>query len=158
MPNKAAVLDGLVELVLADLPPLPATRSWRVAVRRRAHDLRRLLRDHPNTLPLFASRPAALPGSLERVEEVLRQLRRAGFGVHPALAALHSVVAYVVGHCAAWHGPRSDLATVDYGALDPARFPYVREAATMLAQHDVDREFELGLEALVSGLARHASG
>src|SRR5690349_8477694 len=66
--NKAALLDGVYELVLAELPPWKRSSSWRASLRTRAIDLRATLRAHPNTLPLFATRPAATPAAIAHLE------------------------------------------------------------------------------------------
>jgi len=38
--------------------------------------------------------------------------------------------------------------------LSEETFPRVREAARLLPTHDVEKEFELGLDAMLTGLAQ----
>src|SRR5258706_5684902 len=65
VPNKAAVLDGVFERVLAELPVLkPGRKSWRAVLKAQALALRDVLAAHPNALPLFATRPAVTEASL----------------------------------------------------------------------------------------------
>lgn len=40
----------------------------------------------------------------------------------------------------------------DHAQLSQEDFPRVREAARILREHDVEKEFELGLDAILSGL------
>jgi hypothetical protein len=114
-----------------------------------------VLRAHPHALPLFASRPAVTPASLEHVEAVLEVLRTAGFSATDALGALQTLLAFVVGHTIATDSPSPPDAQArpDYARLDPERFPRVRELAALLRGYDTEAEFELGLEAMLTGLA-----
>lgn len=155
VPNKAALLDGLFEKVLSELPAPKRSRSYREALRDRAHALRTTLRAHPNALPLFATRPAVTERALTQVELVLDLLTSAGFSMTQALNALGAVVAFVVGHTLACYGPRdADAGRADYARLEQARFPRVLEAAALLPTHDLEQEFSFGLDALLEGLAR----
>lgn len=151
--NKAAILDGIFEAVLAEIPPTKRTEHWPHDVRHRARALRRVLLSHPNVLPLFAARPAVTPASITHVEAALDVLRRAGFTATHALNALQVTVAFVVGHTIAAHGSgRSDAPVVDYERLSETEFPRVREMARQLERHDVEAEFEFGIDLLIAGL------
>lgn len=150
--NKAAILDGIFEAVLAELPQPRRSTSWEATLRERAVALRRVLAAHPNALPLFATRPAVTPASITTLEAVLAVLRDAGFDAEGALSAMHVLVAYVVGHTLATHA-RGEDAHPAYDRLAEARFPHVREAARLLADHDPEREFRFGLDAMLRGLA-----
>jgi len=158
--NKAAMLDGIFELVLAELEPAKPATSFELGLRERALALRAVLRAHPRALTLFASRPAVTPGSLAHVESVLDCLLDAGFGADDALSALHALVAYVVGHSLASYAEQGpdELAAVAYEELDRKRFPRVRAVARRLHLRDREREFEFGLELLLAGLAERLRG
>ena len=149
--NKAAVLDGIFETVLGELPDPKRSSSWQATLRERAFAFRAVLCAHPNALPIFGARPAVTPASIAHVETILAVLRRTGFSVHDALGALQVLVAFVVGHTVATCSS-PDEASVNYHTLDEATFPHVREVARVLDRHDVEREFELGLEAMLTGL------
>ena len=157
--NKAAILDGLFEAVLAELPPTRKSASWQEALRERALALRAVFRAHPNALPLFAARPAVTPASIAHVEGVLDVLHQAGFTPDQSLSALQVLAAFVVGHSlAAYAAHRPDEISVPvYEHLDEGSFPRVREIAILLASHDLDQEFELGLDAMLDGLALRLS-
>jgi AcrR family transcriptional regulator len=153
--DKAALLDGVFEAILAEMAPPRRTRHWRAALTDRALALRDVLRAHPHALPLFATRPAVTPASLVHVERVLAVLRAAGFGPRAALTAFQVVLALVVGHTLGAHGPSAGGAPPRpaYADLDPRAFPRVREAAPLLATIDPDRELAAGLRALLAGLS-----
>ena len=158
--NKAAILDGIFETVLTELPSAKRSASWQAALRDRARALRAVLRAHPNALPIFATRPAVTPASMAHVEQVLDILRTAGFSVADALSALQVLVAFVVSHTVAADSPRrpDEESHPAYDRLGDAQFPRVREAARHLARHDLDDEFEFGLDAMLSGLQVRLSG
>ncbi len=156
--NKAAIFDGIFELVLAELPPPKRATTWPSALRDRARAFRAVLRRHPNALPIVATRPPVTPASFVQVEHVLGILRDAGFSAEDALAALHVLFTFVVGHTTAYYAPSRDEGPApDYAKLDAAAFARVREAASLLP-NDAEREFELGLDFMLAGLeARLAS-
>ncbi|NUP10668.1 MAG: TetR family transcriptional regulator [Polyangiaceae bacterium] len=152
--NKAAILDGIFETVLAELPPLSRSASWRTVLSQRARGLRLVLRAHPHALPIFATRPAATEASILHVEVVLDALMKGGFSAEDALSALQVTAAFVVGHTVAAYAPvRADeTSRAVYDHLSEERFPRVREVARILPRHDLEKEFELGLEAMIVGI------
>ena len=103
--SKAAILDGIFETILDELPAPEKTSSWREALRDRALGLRAVLMAHPKALPLFATRPAVTPASIAHLEAVFEVLRGAGFSAKDALGVLHVISAYVIGHTLAAFAP-----------------------------------------------------
>src|SRR5262245_26008166 len=77
--NKAAILDGIFESILEELPVAPRASSWRAILRERARSLRAVLGRHPNALPIVATRVAVTRVSLAYLETILALLRVAGF-------------------------------------------------------------------------------
>ena len=59
--NKAAVLDGVAEIVLAQLPVDNRDPDWAAQLRTVAHHFRQLALAHPNVVPLLVTRPLATP-------------------------------------------------------------------------------------------------
>lgn len=154
--NKAAMLDGIFEAVLAELPEPKRSSSWKTALQDRGRALRKVLANHPNALPLFATRPAVTPASIAHVESALEVLRSAGFEVKEALGAFQVLVAFVVGHTLATCSQQGAMGGVNesfpaYEKLDE-NFPRVKELAKVLPRYNVDTEFELGLESMLLGL------
>ena len=152
--NKAAILDGIFEIVLGQLPAAQPSASWQATLRARARALRAALRAHPNALPIFATRPAVTPAAIAHVEAVLDVLQRAGFSADEAISALQVLTAFVVGHSIATYAPRppDEASQPAYDRLDDQQFPRVREAARLLLTHDLEAELEFGLDALFAGL------
>lgn len=151
--NKPALLDGVFEAVLRGMVVPPASGRWPDDVRAFALAFRDALIRHPRALPLFASRPAVSEASLEVVDAALGVLVRAGLPIDEALLVFQSVVALVVGHCLAHYGPAEGVRGVDYGALDRARFPHLRDIGPALEAYGPEDELTVGLELVIAGLA-----
>src|ERR1700683_4873210 len=60
-PNKAALLDGVAETILAQLKVDPADPDWAAQLRAVAHHYRALALTHPKAVPLLVTRPLATP-------------------------------------------------------------------------------------------------
>ena len=90
-PSKAALLDGVVETVLAQLHVDPADPDWTGQLRAVARDYRILALAHPKVVPLIVTRPLATPlalrprGTLRPLEHLLALLTSAGFSGSDAL-------------------------------------------------------------------------
>ena len=95
--GKDQILDGLVDLVAAEIePPNPST-GWRNAVSQRAHNTRAGLRRHPWAVSLMASRTRPGPATLRLLETGIRCFREGGFSVLLAAHAVSAVDSYVHG-------------------------------------------------------------
>jgi AcrR family transcriptional regulator len=83
-PNKAALLDGVAETVLAQLHVDSADPDWAGQLRAVARRYRTLALAHPHAVPLIVTRPLATPpglrpaGTLRPLEDILALLTRAG--------------------------------------------------------------------------------
>jgi AcrR family transcriptional regulator len=73
-PSKAALLDGVTEIVLAQLTVNPADPDWAGQLRAAGRDFRRLALAHPRVVPLLVTRPLATPLGL-RPRGTLRHLK-----------------------------------------------------------------------------------
>jgi AcrR family transcriptional regulator len=163
VPNKAALLDGLVEWVLqhsATASVLADGQSWDRLLRRYAETLRTTLLAHPGVLPLLFSRPAVTPQTLKAVENGLRVLTEAGFALPRALDMINVLSIFVVGHAMAEAGtaelsrrggPGSAAALAQ---LDASDLPLVIEAARLTQDADDQSRYLFGLDALLYGFAR----
>lgn len=163
VPNKQALLDGLVERVFADaLPSVEDGSPWQTVLRAYAETLRMTLLRHPGVLPLVAGRPAVTPGTLYAVERALRTLRTAGFPLGQALDVINALSVFVVGHAAseAAVGPVNKTAgpgsTTDLARLDAAEFPLIAEAVRSGEGVDDAARFRFALDALLGGFAGYA--
>ncbi|MHA3021860.1 TetR/AcrR family transcriptional regulator [Mycobacterium sp. BMJ-28] len=166
VPNKAAVLDGVVELVFEQLSLDVAATDWIAALRKLGHDFRDLARSHPNVVPLLVTRPLATPlgmrppGILRHLEEVLALLAGAGFAGADALHVYRALFGFLYGHVLTElqeivERPEETDHVLRLGLhrLPIGQFPNIRDLAPTWASYDGLAELDRGLDILLSGLA-----
>jgi len=166
VPNKAAVLDGVAEMVFEQLS-LDTTRpDWAAALRHLAHDFRDLARAHPNVVPLLVTRPLATPlgmrpqGMLRQLEDVLALLTGVGFSGADAVLVYRALFGFLYGHVLTElqeviERPEEtdDVLRLGLYRLQISEFPRLRELAPTWAAYDGLAELDRGLDILLSGLA-----
>jgi AcrR family transcriptional regulator len=165
-PGKAALLDGVVEVVLAQLHVDAADPDWAAQLRGVARDYRALALEHPNVVPLLVTRPLATPlalrprGTLRPLEDVLALLTRAGFSGPDALHVYRAFFGFLNGHVLnelqeLVENPdeTDDLLRLGLYRLPIGEFPLLRSLAHALACYDGAAELERGLDILLTGLA-----
>ena len=90
LPSKQAVIDGIVDLVWAEVTLTGETRDWRKAVRRTARSAFTTLLRHP-----WANRIRATSGGPARmayIDASLGHLRRAGFTPEQAFRLVETAI------------------------------------------------------------------
>lgn len=156
VPNKAALLDGLVERVVTRATTdMPADAPWRDMLRGFAVSCRTELLRHPGLLPLAATRPVLTEPALDAVEAGAARLCRAGFTPHDALHVINIVGTFVMGHTLAEAGRTPGQDDPDTGALDgldPDRYPTFRAALDAGLGADHQERFDYALDAILGGL------
>ena len=165
-PNKAALLDGVAEIVLAQLKVNPADPDWATQLRAIARDYRRLALAHPHVVPLLVTRPLATPlalrppGTLRPLEGILALLTRAGFDGPDALHIYRALFGFLHGHVLnelqeLVENPdeTDDLLRLGLHRLPIGEFPLLRSLASVLASYDGAAELERGLDILLAGLS-----
>ena len=168
--NRAALLDGVTELVLNELAIFPDDKDWQTQLRRIAHDLRLLALRHPNVVPLLVTRPLPTPlglrplGTLRPLEQILSLLIDAGFAPEDALHVYRAYYGFLYGHILnelqeLIVDPEENEALLRLGLhrLPAKDFPRLRALAPVLADYDGEAELDQGISILLSGLAAHLS-
>jgi AcrR family transcriptional regulator len=95
--NKAAILDGIVDVVFAEIELPSDDVGWKEAMRRRALSAREALRRHPWATALMESRSTPGPANLRHHDAVLGILRSAGFSLELVAHAYSLLDAYIYG-------------------------------------------------------------
>jgi AcrR family transcriptional regulator len=163
--TKAELLDGVAELVLADLTVDNTDGDWAAQLRDFARQFRSLALSHPNVVPLLVTRPLATPialrpmGTLRPLEAILDLLNRAGFSTVNALHVYRSFYGFIQGHVlnelqelVENHEETDDLLRLGLHRLPLREFPRLRSLASVLAAYDGAAEMEQGLDMLLAGL------
>ncbi|WP_308364142.1 TetR family transcriptional regulator [Streptomyces sp. ISL-86] len=73
--NKDAILDGIVDLVVAEIALPDAGEHWKTAMRRRAISANEVMLRHPWACRLIMSRPNLGPAMVSYVDSTLGSLR-----------------------------------------------------------------------------------
>jgi AcrR family transcriptional regulator len=159
--NKDALLDGMVDIVFAEIE-LPSTDvEWRSAMRRRAGSTREALNRHTWAIGMMESRQPG-PANLRNHNAVMGCLREAGFSFEVAVHAYSVQDAYIYGFALqerdlGFETPQSagDAAhrrADTLGGLDD--YPYLAEIVAKLpgSGYDTAAEFAWGLDLILSGL------
>ena len=95
--NKDDILDGLLDLVVAEIDLPSGDVDWREAMRRRAVSAREVFARHPWASALIDSRETSGLGRIRYFDWVIGTLRRAGFSVELAIHAFSAIDSYVYG-------------------------------------------------------------
>ncbi len=170
--GKDELLDGVVELVLAELEvPTAAAGDWQDTLRRFGHAFRRLALAHPHVVPLLVTRPLATPlalrplGTLRPLEALLDLLVGTGFPPRAALHAYRLYMGFLHGHVLnelqeRVHNPdeTDDLLRLGLHHLPPREFPRLRSLAAELATYNGAEELDEGLDVVLGGLRRQIDG
>ncbi|MEU4576547.1 TetR/AcrR family transcriptional regulator [Nonomuraea sp. ATR24] len=162
VPNKDAILDGVVDAVFAAIElPRPGDGDWRAAIRARARSARAVLSRHSWALGLIDSRRSPGPATLRHHDAVLGVLREAGFSLPMAAHAVSLVDSYVGGFVLQEANlPLSTPAEMEDVAGDilehlPDGLPYLREMITdhaLRPGYDYAEEFGYGLDLILDAL------
>jgi AcrR family transcriptional regulator len=162
--NKDEIIDGIVDLVFAEIDlPVPGG-DWRSEMLRRANSARRVLANHPWATPLLQSRLNPGPATLRHHNAFIATLRAAGFSVELTAHAFALIDSYVFGFALSEnalpiHGPDSvaDTAASMMHFFDAEAYPALLEFTVkhiMRPDYDFGEEFEYGLDLILDGLAR----
>lgn len=161
--NKDEILDGLIDLVFAEIElPVPG-RDWRSELTKRAQSAREVLAQHRWAIGLLESRPTPGASNLRHHDAVIATLRTAGFSAEMTAHAYAVIDSYVYGFAlqeAALpfdKGPEG-VAEVADPILDETvatDYPHLVDMATtyyLQPDHSFGNEFQFGLDLILEGL------
>jgi AcrR family transcriptional regulator len=162
--NKDEVLDGIVDLVFAEIDLPVAGADWKSAMRRRAISVREALARHRWAIGLMESRRNPGPANLRHHDAVLGCLRAAGFDIAMAAHAYSLLDGYIYGFAltkmALPFKSSEEVGEVAKTMLEPFpldEYPNLLEILTehvMKPGYDYGDEFEYGLDVILDGLER----
>ena len=151
--TKDDILDAVANEIVASVDTtMFGTLDWADALRAWAYSYRAALAAHPNIVPYLARGPGRRPASLAIADAVYGALVKAGW---PPARATHvgALMRYFVAGSALGSFARG---FVEDPELYAAHYPHLTQAHRLAGhQRSVDDgAFELGLDALLLGLAR----
>jgi len=147
--NKDALVDGLAELLIGQVPETSPEQPWPEAVRTFAIGIRKAAVAHPAAIALIGMRPFRAEIALRPVGSLITRLHSAGLSPQAAVAAFRLVAVFSRGFALA---EISGFTLADASRPDMPRSEELAPFATALsAGHDV--AFHQALDVIISGIA-----
>ena len=160
--NKSEILDGIVDMVFAEIDLPPRSGDWQNEIRQGAASARQALRRHPWALGLLESRKSPGPATLRHHDTMIGTLRAAGFSVETTAHAYALIDSYVYGFALQeaalpFDGPETVTGVAEpiMGGFDEGEYPHLVEMATefiLAPGYDFGDEFEIGLDVILDAL------
>lgn len=160
VPNKDAILDGIVDLVAGEIELPDARGDWKEEMRRRAVSAHAVLMRHPWATMLIVSRVNVGPLMLRYVDATIACLRAAGFSWKRTNDAWNAIDSFVYGFTL--EKLSFPLRPEEYAVaaetflpqLPPGQYPFMRGMAeeVIAGRHDGMSELEFGLDLILDGL------
>jgi AcrR family transcriptional regulator len=165
LPNKDAILDGMVDAVFGEIELPSYDGDWRSAMRGRAISAREALVRHPWAIGLMDSRTNPGLETLRHHDAVIGCLRAGGFTIAGAAHAFSVLDSYIYGFAVqetsmpfeATGGDLDELAEAILEQMPRDLFPHLTE---MIVDHALKpgyayaEEFTIGLDLVLDGLER----
>jgi AcrR family transcriptional regulator len=164
--NKEAVLDGLVDVVMAEIEDAVADLDapeddWKAAMRRRVLTAREVLLRHPWAPSVFETRTGTSRAVARYFDGVLALMRRGGFSYELGHRALHALGSRALGFSQELFTPDSVEASEEAVAAMAEQVPHLAamvadasHGGAVLGWCDYQAEFEFGLDLILDGLER----
>lgn len=166
VPNKEAIIDGMVDTVFAEIALPPSDRDWRSAILVRCRSMRAVLARHPWAAPLMETRTTPGPATLRHHDAVLGCFRGAGFSLELTGHAYAVVDAFLYGFAlqeatlpATSGEDMAELAGSIAEQMPADLYPHLTEFTidhVLRPGYDFGREFDVGIELILDGLERTA--
>ncbi|CAM4232893.1 TetR/AcrR family transcriptional regulator C-terminal domain-containing protein [Nocardia ninae] len=164
--NKDELLDGMVDLLVAEIGPPETGLDWKPAVRQRILVARRTLQRHPWASRVIESRPAPTPAVLAYLDSMIGMFRAGGLSVDLTHHVMHALGSRAFGFTQELFdtAPSPDPQTQAAALPDmSSRYPHIAEIAARAAHDDQSVvgpgcddqfEFEFALDLLLDGFER----
>ena len=164
VPNKDAILDGMVDMIFEEISLPPTGLDWRSAMRQRAAAVRSVLLRHPWALPIMESRRTPGHATLAHHDAVLGCLRAGGLSLQLTAHAYAVLDSYIYGFIHTelnlpfqsseqTHEVAADI----FGSVPEGLYPHLTELTlqhVLKPGYAYSNEFEFGLELILDGLER----
>ncbi len=161
--NRDQIVDGIIDLVFAEIDLPSSDGDWKAAMRRRAISLRDVLLRHRWAIGLVESRKNGGPANLRHHDAVIGSLRAGGMDVEMTAHAYSLLDSYTYGFALTKmtlpFDTGEEIAEVAQGMLqsfDPNDYPHLVEMMGHALEpgYDYLDEFEYGLDVILDGLER----
>jgi AcrR family transcriptional regulator len=162
--NKDELLDGMIDVVFAEIGLPSAEVDWRTAMRERAVAARAALSRHPWAVGLMESRTTPGSATLRHHDAVLGILRAGGFSVELAAHAFSAMDSYIYGFALQETSlpfttteETAEVTQAIFAQFAGDQYPHLTELTVqhvLQPGYDYGEEFEFGLDLILDGLDR----
>ena len=161
--DKDDLLDGMVELVIREIPIHRDGAGWKASLRTTIHSARHVILRHPWAPRVIETRNDPGPSGLRYFDAVMGILREGGFSLEMTHHAIHLFGSRLLGFTQDLFDDSPDVSPDAMKAMAAAladTHPYVSEMALgathdgALGGCDDDVEFAFGLDLILDGLER----
>ncbi|MFG2988207.1 TetR/AcrR family transcriptional regulator C-terminal domain-containing protein [Streptomyces sp. NPDC048257] len=172
--NKEELLDGMVEVVVAEIEGQAPGSDWKSAIRGRILGARGALLAHTWAAQVIRSRTSPTPAVLTYLDSVIGMFRAGGFSLDLTHHVMHALGSRALGFTEelfddpASTAPQDDRTQAAAYEAMARRYPHVTELARAVAHDrrsvvgqgcDDQFEFEFALDLLLDGFERlHVRG
>lgn len=159
--NKDAILDGIIDQVIAEIDLPTDGPDWKSAMRERAHSARDVFRRHSWAVGLYETRENDGPAVLRYLDATIGSLRSAGFTLENAAHAFWVLDCFIYGQVVmessmAFESSADLTASSDDSLQVLASSGYTHLGALAAHAQKVDftttDEFERGLELILDAV------
>jgi len=159
--DKEDILDGIADLVMAEIEPPVVHSDWRAGIRRSAISAHEALRRHPWAGPVIESRLRPGPARLRYLDAVIGVLRAAGFSLPMVANAFMTLDSHIYGFTMQEQNMPFAIDEAPQVVAMLARtlfaeYPNVFAMAELAAagHETIPVDFEFGLDLILDGLER----
>jgi AcrR family transcriptional regulator len=159
--SKDDLLDGILDLVLAEMEPPSPDGDWETAIRAGATSVHDSLRRHPWAGKLLMAPGRIRPARLRYMDALLGRLRGAGFSADTTYHAYHVLDGYVIGF-SQWESSHdygdvqlTDMVAVVERMIPADEYPHLHEHGRQHFSEGPHRNvsaFEFGLDLILERL------
>lgn len=161
--NKEDLLDGMVDVVFAEMYPPAIGGDWKAEFRKRGISAREALRRHPWAIGLMETRMNPGPASAVHHNATMGCLREAGLPFRDAVHGYSVLDSYTYGFALQektipFESPKEAAEMAEVTVADMGdQYPYLAEVVSEFSKSEFvyAEEFEFGLDLILDGLERH---
>ena len=161
--NKDDVIDGILDLVLAQGELPSPSGNWDRAVRASAVSVHAALRRHPWASAVVMAPGRLRPARLRYMDSLLGRIREAGFSAETTYHAYHVLDGHIFGF-SLWEASHSysdadasEMMAAFERTITADEYPYLREHGEQHfaeGPHQDVSAFEFGLDLILDGLKK----
>lgn len=164
VPNKEAIIDGMVNQVFSEIDLPPARLDWRSAILIRSRSMRQVLAKHTWASPLMEARTSPGAATLRHHDAVIGCFRTAGFSLEATGHAYAIIDAFLYGFAlqeatlpATGGQEMVEIAAQMADHMPAEDYPHLAEFTVghvLQPGYDFGNEFEFCLNLILDGLER----